>query len=201
MKYLKLFESFLEKDTLKEEGYEKYVMSKDYIPNLIEEKIKKAFPYNSPILDQIKFSVEWEPTPFDELKSDHGLNLASPNKHLIDVCVAGRLRIIADKYFTRKQDHFSDELAVIMERISWVLAKTTQDLDGKLILPHQYLEDSSHGPICFLRNKTDSTHSAFTGMPDDDSFPGRKGYSMSSNKKLTITTWLGLDKSEYLGDV
>lgn len=206
MKYLKLFESFLEKDKLKE-GYEKFVMSKDYIPNLIEKKIKKAFS-GSPILDQIKFSVEWEPTPFDELKSDMGLNLASPNKHLIDVCVAGRLRIIADKYFTHKQsqehpfaDHYSDELAVIMERISWVLAKSTQDLYGKLILPpHQYLEDSSHGPICFLRNKTDRTHSAFTGMPDDDSFPGRKGYSLSSNSKLTITTWLGLDKSEYLGD-
>jgi hypothetical protein len=201
MKYLKLFESFLEKDKLKE-GYEKFVMSKDYIPNLIEKKIKEAFSYNSLILDQIKFSVEWEPTPFDELKSDMGLNLSSPNKHLIDVCVAGRLRIIADKYFIQKQDHYSDELAVIMERISWVLAKTTQDLDGKLILPpHQYLEDSSHGPICFLRNKTDRTHSAFTGMPDDDSFPGRKPYSMSSNKKLTINTWLCLDKREYLGDV
>ena len=37
MKYLKLFESFLEKDTLKE-SYEKFVMSKDYIPNLIEKK-------------------------------------------------------------------------------------------------------------------------------------------------------------------
>lgn len=201
MKYLKLFESFLDKDKLKE-GYEKYVMSKDYIPNLIEKKIKEAFPYGSPIVDQIKFSVEWDPCPFDKLKSDMGLNLSSPNKHLIDVCVAGGLRIIADKYFTKKQDHYSDELAVIMERISWVLAKATKDLDGKLILPpQQYLDDSSHGPICFLRNKTNRTHSAFTGMPDDDSFPGRKPYSMSSNKKLTIYTWLCLDKREYLGDV
>jgi hypothetical protein len=140
-----------------------------------------------------------EPTPFDELinfKSNMGLHLGSPNSHLIDVCVAGRLQIIADKYFTRKEDSYSDELAVIMERIAWVLAKATQDLDGKLILPpRKYLEDSSHGPICFLRNKTNATHPAFTGMPDDDSFPGRKGYSPSSNKKLTITTWLCLDKS------
>jgi len=203
MKYLKLFESFLEKDKLKE-GYEKFVMSKDYIPNLIEKKIKEAFS-NSPILDQIKFSVVWDPVPFDKLinfRNNMGLNLASPNKHLIDVCVAGCLRIIADKYFTVKQDHYSDELAVIMERISWVLAKATEDLYEKLVLPpHQYLEDSSHGPICFLRNKTNRTHPAFTGMPDDDSFPGRKGYSLSSNKKMTINTWLCLDKSEYLGDV
>ena len=42
MKYLKLFESFLEKDKLKE-GYEKFVMSKDYIPNLIEKKNKRSF--------------------------------------------------------------------------------------------------------------------------------------------------------------
>ena len=204
MKYLKLFESFLEKDKLKE-SYEKYVMSKDYIPNLIEKKIKEAFPYGSPIGDQIKFSVEWDPCPFDKLinaRNNMGLHLASPNNHLIDVCVAGGLRIIADKYFTQKQDHYSDELAVIMERISWVLAKATKDLYGKLILPpNRYLEDSSHGLNCFLRNKTDRTHPVFTGMPDDDSLPGRKPYSMSSNKKLTITTWLGLDKSEYLGDV
>ena len=202
MKYLKLFESFLDKDKLKE-GYEKFVMSKDYIPNLIEKKIEEAFS-NSPILDQIKFSVEWNPVPFDELinfRNNMGLDLASPNSHLIDVCVAGRLRIIADKYFTVKEDHYSDELAVIMERISWVLAKATEDLNKKLVLPpRQYLEDSSHGPICFLRNKTNRTHPAFTGMPDDDSFPGRKGYSLSSNKKLTINTWLCLDKSEYLGD-
>jgi hypothetical protein len=202
MKYLKLFESFLDKDKLKE-GYEKFVMSKDYIPNLIEKKIQEAFS-NHPILHQIKFSVEWEPTPFDELikfNSDMGLNLLSPNSHLLDVCVAGCLRIIADKYFTVKQDDYSDELALIMERISSVLAKATQDLNGKLILPpSQYLEDSSHGPICFLRNKTKATHPAFTGMPDDDSFPGRKGYNPSSNKKLTITTWLCLDKNEYLGD-
>jgi len=206
MKYLKLFESFLEKDTLKEEGYEKYVMSKDYIPNLIEKKIKEAFS-GSPILDQIKFSVEWDPCPFDKL-----INLQNNGRMIqttIDVCVAGGLRIIADKYFTQKQDQYapysdqySDELAVIMERISWVLAKATKDLDGKLILPpNRYLEDSSHGPICFLRNKTNSTHPAFTGMPDDDSLPGRKPYSMSSNKKLTINTWLCLDKREYLGDV
>jgi hypothetical protein len=203
MKHLKLFESFLDKEKLKE-GYEKFVMSKDYIPNLIEKEIKEAFPYNSPIIDQIKFSVEWKPIPFDKLinfKSNMGLHLGSPNSHLIDVCVAGCLLIIADKYFTRKQDHYSDELAVIMERISSVLAKATQDLDGKLILPpSQYLEDSSHGPICFLRNKTNATNALFTGMPDDDSFPGRKGYSLSSNKKLTITTWLCLDKMEYLGD-
>jgi hypothetical protein len=53
MKYLKLFESFLDKDKLKE-GYEKFVMSKDYIPNLIEKKIQEAFS-NHPILHQIKF--------------------------------------------------------------------------------------------------------------------------------------------------
>ncbi len=203
MKYLKLFESFLDKDKLKED-YEKFVMSKDYIPNLIEKKIEEAFPYGSPIRDQIKFSVEWDPVPFDELikfNSDMGLNLSSPNSHLIDVCVAGCLRIIADKYFTQKQGHYSDELAVIGERIAWVLAEATEDLYEKLVLPpHQYLEDSSHGPICFLRNKTNAIHPRFTGMPDDDSFPGRKGYSPSSNKKLTITTWLCLDKSEYLGD-
>jgi len=47
-----------------------------------------------------------------------GLHLGSPNSHLIDVCVAGRLQIITDKYFTRKEDSYSDELAVIMERIA-----------------------------------------------------------------------------------
>jgi hypothetical protein len=42
MKYLKLFESFLDKDKLKE-GYEKFVMSKDYIPNLIEKNTRSFF--------------------------------------------------------------------------------------------------------------------------------------------------------------
>ncbi len=203
MKYLKLFENFLDKETLKN-SYEKYAMSKDYIPNLIEKNIEEAFPYNSLIADQIKFSVVWEPTPFDELinfKKEMGLNLMSPNSHLVDVCVAGRLQIIADKYFTVKQGHYSDELQVIRERIDWVLAKTTQDLQDKLFLaPRQYLDDSSHGPICFLRNKTNAKHPVFTGMPDDDSFPGRRPYDPSSNKKLTITTWLALDREEYLGE-
>ena len=55
MKYVKLFENF-DKDTLKKD-YERILMSKDYIPNLINNKIKEAFPYNSPIIQQIKLKA------------------------------------------------------------------------------------------------------------------------------------------------
>jgi hypothetical protein len=195
MKYVKLFENF-DKETLKKD-YERIVMSKDIIPNLIKNKIKEAFDYNSPIIHQIKFDVIWEPITFDELYKLNSNKSNLENEQLANVCVAGRLQIIADKFFTKKYDSYSDEIAVINERVDWVLSKSTEVLKKELILPsNTHLDNTgSHGPNCFIRNKTRKTHPAFTGMPDDDSFPGRLPYDPSANKKFKITTWFCLDES------
>ena len=163
-------------------NYEKFVMDKDYISNLIKEKIEESLGYNSPIIKQMKFDFNWEPIAFNELSetnsklafnSGHGPNISDFSAK---VCAAGLLRITINK-FLRKGDHLSDETAVINERMDSALAKATKDIGSKLMLPpNSFLDNSgSHGPNCFVRDKK-------IGTTIDD-------------KKIVFNIWLVLDKS------
>ena len=219
MKYLKLFENWNEiSDSVKEElkkNYEKYVMDKDYIPNLIKEKIEQSFPYNSPIIQQIKFDTKWDPITFNELSeinSKLGNNsIYGPNlSDFSNVCVAGLLYITADKFFTRKGDHPSDETAVINERIDSALAKATKELDGKLWLPPKSSLDNSgsHGLNCFVRDKKVGTklppsnwYNQISGIkPNSANAPewfknsGVWGNN-PAHAKIVFGVWLVLDKT------
>lgn len=212
MKYIKPFENWNE--TLKEklkENYEKFVMDKDYIPNLIKEKIEESFGHNSPIIQQIKIDFKWEPialVELSEINSKLGFNTIrfngyGPNlSNLSNVCVAGLLSITFDQFFTRKGDHHSDETAVINERIDSALAKATKEIGSLLALPPNSLLDNSgsHGPNCFVRDKKigtklppDSWYNQISGIrpPGNQSTWGNNWY----DKNIVFTTWLVLDKS------
>ena len=204
MKYLKLFESWNEtkKEELKK-NYEKYVMDKDYIPNLIKEKIEESFGYNSPIIQQIEVDFKWDPIAFNELSEEgylHNTDLSDDSKN--NVCVAGILRTTFDPFYTKKGDHFSDETAVINERMDSALAKATKELGSKLMLPYKsFLDNSgSHGPNCFIRDKKigmiipeDGWYNQIMGIrpPGNRSTWGNDWY----RRKIVFTTFLVLDKS------
>jgi len=208
MKHIKLFEAFIS------ENYEKYVMDKDYIPNLIKEKIKESFGYESPIIQQIDVSFDWEPIPFNELSdcrsklrynySEAGWNVGPKISDVqwSNVCVAGLLRIIFEQFYTTKNGHHSDETAVINEKIDSALAKATKELKSKLELPPDSSLDNSgsHGPNCFVRDRKkgtelppDSWYNQIMGIKPPNNRPnwGNNWY----DRKIRFTTWLVLDKS------
>lgn len=202
MKYLKLFENWDLNETQKEElkkNYEKYVMDKDYIPNLVKEKIKESFGYNSQIIKQIKFDFRWESIPFNKLSETRdkirfsSMHHNGPNISDVqwtNVCVVGVLRIIADQFFTQTNDGYpSDETAVINERIDSALAKATEELKSKFLLPPKSSLDNSgsHGPNCFVRDKKDGLIAPRSMKPNPFASP--------YDKQIIFTTWLVLDKS------
>lgn len=201
MKFLKLFESWneSEKEELKK-NYEEYVMNKDYIPNLMKEKIEESFGYNSPIIQQIKVDFKWEPIAFNELsEKNFGQSVVSNSS---DVCVAGLLSTTFDPFYTKKGDHLSDETAVINERMDSALVKATKELGSKLSLPYKsFLDNSgSHGPNCFIRDKKNGMI-----IPEDGWYSQIKGIRPPGNRttwnndwhrrNIVFYTWLVLDKS------
>ena len=142
MKYLKLFESWngTQKEELKK-NYEKYVMDKDYIPNIIRDLIKKHL--SKEWWDENSASsidVKWEPIPFKELEYEN--RYKKNHKEFNNVCYVGEL--------TLKTDFARGSGAMLGERFDMILAKATKQLDEVILLPYRgEMDDSSHGPISF----------------------------------------------------
>jgi hypothetical protein len=201
-KYIKLFEEWCpnlgynesEKEQLKTD-YEKFVMSKDYIPNMIRDLLKKHlkgkfsdFEPGNPFAIEIR----WEPVTFEELKLKN--NIPNKKKEFYDVCFAGILTLNAP--FARHYDRtdgggFNDQRLVLSERFDKILAEATKLLPLDLPVPNNKPDywiknpkvcDTSHGPKTFI--ELDNTYTL--NQQYDDS------YSRSTKYKASFA--LALDK-------
>jgi hypothetical protein len=164
VKHLKLFEEWSpnlgynesEKEQLKTD-YEKYVMSKDYIPNMIRDLFNKHMSgdwTNWKDIDgsPMKLDVTWEPEPFKDLAKQKGM---VKKKEFNDVTYAGRLTLKSDfantpiRYNGRGEAIAGGDYRMVLgERFDMILVQATKLLPLDLP-PRGQMDDSSHGPISF----------------------------------------------------
>jgi len=197
LKYLELFEEWSpnlgynesEKEQLKKD-YEKYVMSRDYIPNMIKDLLKKHIKQEefTDFRPSNAFAIEirWEPVPFEQLKLKN--NISNKKKEFYDVCFAGILTL--NSPFARSLS--GDQRPVMGERFDKILAEATKLLPLDLPVPNKIPEywrknrevyDTSHGPKTFIELNNTYT----LGQQYDDSYSG-----VSTKYKATFA--LVLDK-------
>jgi hypothetical protein len=196
VKHLKLFEEWSpnlgynesQKEQLKT-AYEKYVMSKDYIPNMIRDLFKKHLKGKfSDFKPENPFAIEisWEPVPFEQLKLKN--NIPNKKKELYDVCFAGILTL--NSPYARS--HVGDQRLVMGERFDKILAEATKLLPLDLPVPNNKPDywiknpevyDTSHGPKTFI--ELDNTYKR--NQQYDDSYSG-------TSTKYKASFALALDK-------
>jgi hypothetical protein len=189
VKHLKLFEKWSsnlgynesEKEQLKTD-YEKYVMSKDYIPNMIRDLFKKHLKGKFSDFDNngnaFAIEIRWEPVPFEKLKLRN--NISNKKKEFYDVCFAGILTLnspYARSYDSTAGGGFDDQRLLMGERFDKILAEATKLLPLDLPVPNNMPDywtknrevyDTSHGPKTFI--ELDNTYKL--NQQYDDSYSG-----------------------------